>query len=318
MAGHAGNAGPTLVPGRSRALWRGVVAGLVLVLALPLAVSSSAQAAQRINHQYVTDTLKLGSSVSEADGYALDLDGNGSTDNALGRFLIALSPDQSIAASIQGGSTVILHSLQADSLRNDRSASWHVYLGKPRPNPVLSGGGRFTIDRAAPAGTDLAGSIVRGQFTGGPGVVYLRLGLVPGRPPIQIQLVGARIQADCTALGCANGKIGGGLPAAEVNSVIIPALAEMLQQVIDASCTGSTPDTCTPAAANILALFDTNGDLKITPDELRANSLIAAVLAPDVDLLKANGRPGHDGVADSLSLGLGFTAKTAVFAAPQH
>lgn len=244
--------------------------------------------------QYVTDTLKIGSTASEADGYALDLDGNGTADNALGRFFAGLSSilnvDQSIAASI----------------------------GKPKPNPVLSGGGRFTVDPAAPAGTDLRGSITRGQFTGGPGVVYLLLGLVPGHPPVQIQLVGARIQATCTSQGCASGKIGGGLPAAEADSVIIPALAGILQGIIDASCTGSTIDSCTPATANLLNLFDTNGDLKITPDELRANSLIAAVLSPDVDLLKANGRPGHDGVNDSLSLGLGFTVKSAVFAAPRH
>lgn len=320
MVRHAGNGGPKLISRRSSTVWRGAVAGLVL--ALPLALASSAQAAQNRDHQYVTDTLKIGSTASEADGYALDLDGNGTADDALGRFFAGLSSilnvDQSIAASVQAGGTVTLHSLQASSLRADRNASWHVYIGKPKPNPVLSGGGGFTIDPAAPAGTDLRGSIARGQFTGGPGVVYLRLGLVPGHPPVQIQLVGARIQAACTALGCTSGKIGGGLPAAEANSVIIPALAEILQGIIDTSCTGSTPDSCTPAAANLLSLFDTNGDLKITPDELRANALIAAVLAPDVDLLKANGRPGHDGVNDSLSLAFGFTAKGAVFVAPRH
>jgi hypothetical protein len=33
------------------------------------------------------------------------------------------------------------------------------------------------------------------------------------------------------------------------------ARPDLLQGVIDASGTGSTPDTCTPAAANLLAIF---------------------------------------------------------------
>ena len=75
----------------------------------------------------------------------------------------------------------------------------------------------------------------------------------------------------------------------------------------------SSPDTCGAGASNILSLFDVNHDYRITADELRANNLINAVLQADLDLFGANGSPGHDGVKDAVSLGLGFTAKSAIF-----
>ncbi|MEP7024599.1 MAG: hypothetical protein ABJB47_12530 [Actinomycetota bacterium] len=100
----------------------------------------------------MTDTLKIGSSVSQADSYAFDLNGDGRTDDALGHVLAGIfsvvSTDTSIASSLRSGDTVILHSLHARSLDADRKASWHVYVGTARPHPVLSGGGRFAIDPA--------------------------------------------------------------------------------------------------------------------------------------------------------------------------
>jgi hypothetical protein len=273
-------------------------------------------------HHYVTDSLKFGSTVAEADSYAFDLDddANHVPDNALGHVFAGLSSqlnvDATLAASLQSGDTVILDSLRADWLPYDPTASWQVYLGKPTPQPVLTGGGSFTVDPTAPTSSTLAGSIARGQFTGGSGTLPLRLGLVAGQPPIELHLAGARIQATCDATACTKGKLGGGIPETEVDALIIPAMAAIFQADVDADCTTSSPDSCTPAGAQILDLFDSNHDGQITGDELRSNALIRAVLQPDLDLFAANGAPGHDGTNDSLSVGLGFTAKTAVFAAP--
>ena len=106
-----------------------------------------------------------------------------------------------------------------------------------------------------------------------------------------------------------SGKLGGGI-SQQVDEVLIPAIASALQTVIDASC----PTACSPAAANILIVFDANGDQIVTADELRSNFLVQAILlSPDLDLVKGNGRPGRDGVRDSISVGLGFTAKAALF-----
>jgi hypothetical protein len=94
---------------------------------------------------------------------------------------------------------------------------------------------------------------------------------------------------------------------------MIPVLAGAMQAVVDASCSIASPDTCSGQARQLLDLFDTDDDYTITADELRASPLITAVLAPDLDLTTADGSPGHDGVNDAISLGLGFTAKNASF-----
>ena len=264
---------------------------------------------------YVTDSLKVGGSASEAASYGLDLNDDGRPDNALGGLLGGLSSifgfDAQIATSLRAGDVVMLHSLRADSLDRDRAASWQVYLGAPQPNPVLTGGGTFSIDPAAPTGGRLPGAISRGHFAGGPGVVSLRLGLVSGLPPFELDLGAARIQADCSADSCV-GKLGGGISGFQVDSVVIPAMAARLQAVIDADPT-CVPSSCTGTPRLILDFFDTDDDFTITADELRANFLIAAVLAPDIDLFDASGSPGQDGIRESLSVGLGFTAKSAVF-----
>jgi len=264
---------------------------------------------------YVTDSLKIGGTANQAASFGLDLNNDGRLDNALGAVFAGLSNvfrfDAQIAASLQAGDVVILHSLRADSLDRDRAASWQLFLGTPQPNPVLTGGGTFVIDPAAPNNEKLKGAIDRGHFAGGPGVVSLRLGLVPGQPPVELHLAAARIQADCTSTSC-SGKLGGGISRLEVDTVIIPAMAGAMQAVIDADPT-CVPSSCTGTPRMILDLFDANHDFTITADELRGNFLIQAVLSPDVDLFDASGSPGQDGIRESLSLGLGFTAKSAIF-----
>jgi len=53
-------------------------------------------------------------------------------------------------------------------------------------------------------------------------------------------------------------------------------------------------------------------DGKIDTCEVQGNSIIMAVLAPDVKIYDANGNyaPTATGTKDSLSLGIGFTAVT--------
>jgi hypothetical protein len=287
--------------------------------ALTLAASPAAQAAvPPTSFHYVTNTMRVGSTSAEADSYGFNLDDmNPVVDNALGRLLAALSGqldvNAAMATALETGDVVVLHSLRAHQFGRDEDASWRVYLGTPTPDPVLTGRGSFTIDPSAPTSTDLAGEVMRRQFTGGPGAVALRLGLVAGETPIELHLIGARVQADCSPVGCSNGKIGGGISAAEVDGVIVPALARAMQVVIDATCPASPSTSCTDPGATLVAFFDTNGDHIVTADELRAIFLIQALLSPDVDLLDAAGHPGHDGVRESLSLGLGFTAKNAIF-----
>jgi hypothetical protein len=84
---------------------------------------------------------------------------------------------------------------------------------------------------------------------------------------------------------------------------------------VDADC------GCTAGSAGefILNLFDTDDDCSVSVEELQNSDLVASILNPDLDLLDEAGNynPGVDGIADSLSLGLGFSATTAVFTPPQ-
>jgi hypothetical protein len=267
---------------------------------------------------YVTDTMTWGRTVAEASGYGFDLDGDNRADNVLGTVFAGLSNvvdlSAPMTAALRAGDVVMLHALRAPhSLASDPTASWQVFLGVPTPAPPLSGGGSFVVDPVAPTSTVLRGAITYGEFTGGPGAVPVRLGLVPGQPPVELHLSAARIQADCNAVGCTHGKLGGAIAKSEADTLIIPVLAGAMQAIIDASCSISSPGSCSGQARLLLDLFDTNDDFTITAEELRASPLITAVLAPDLDLANADGRPGHDGVRDAVSLGLGFTAKSASF-----
>jgi hypothetical protein len=276
-------------------VWRSAVVASTIALAVALSPAAAAADGVRFHH-YVTDTMRVGSSFSEANGNAFDLDNDGSPENALGGFLAGLSNvfhvDAAIASSIATGDVVLLHTLRAHRFTRDPSAWWRV------------------LDPASAAGTKLPGAITGGRFTGGPGAIPVRLALAQDQPPIELLLATARLQADCTADRC-EGKLGGGIPAADVDTAVVPRLAAAMQGVVDASCSISTPSSCSPTATQILAIFDANHDFEVTADELRANFLIQVLLAPDLDLFKASGRRGQDGVNDSLSLGLGFTANSA-------
>jgi hypothetical protein len=273
-------------------------AAAALAVALGLALCPTALAGER-SHEYVTDSLSFGANQTEASRNGFDLNNNGVSDNVVGAFLVTLSFvydfNAPIAASLEEGDVVMLHALRARSFERDPAATWRILYGVPTPDPVSS--------------TRLAGAIRDGQFAGGPGGIPLKLSLVSGQAPIQLDLIGAQLEAICDPTAC-SGKLGGGISLNQVDAVLIPAIAGALQTVIDASC----PTACSPGATTILNLFDANNDQTVTADELRASFLIQVLLlSPDLDLLKANGRPGHDGIRESISVGLGFTAKAAEF-----
>jgi hypothetical protein len=69
----------------------------------------------------------------------------------------------------------------------------------------------------------------------------------------------------------------------------------------------------------VLTFFDDNEDCTVTVEELEANSLISSTIgAPDLDLFDESGNfnPRQDGVKESLSLGVGFSAVAGEFTVP--
>jgi len=268
---------------------------------------------------YVMSSIKFGATADEARSFGFDLDGDGKVDNALGATVTAVAGltglvvDAMLEAALTAGSVILLDALHADNVTDDPSADWQIFLGDSIPNPDLtSGNGGFTVAATSPTDGILTGSLTAGQFAGGPSQIAIALAFVEGRPPIHLHLIAAHVQTDVTEAGCTGGKLGGGIPETDVHAQLIPGVADILNAYI-AAHPGSG------GVAIILGFFDgKDGSMKngmVEAAEIEA-SAFANLFGPDVDLLDADGQPGHDGVKDSLSLGLGFACTKAVFTEP--
>jgi hypothetical protein len=105
---------------------------------------------------------------------------------------------------------------------------------------------------------------------------------------------------------------------AQINTKLFAELAQVFQLVVTRDCPGPGPDSCESGSSgeNIQGLFDENNDLSITLVELQGNGLMQSVFSPDLDLVKADGTPGTDGVSDAVSLGVGFRTVRATLVRP--
>lgn len=274
-------------------------------------------------HHYVSSSLLLPQSPAEATDYGVDLDGDAQhvPDNALGRILAALASNgldssSALSTAVASGDILLLHSVRSENLVNDGSVSWQVFLAAEDPAPDFSGAGAFVVAADSPTDALLLGRISGAEFAGGPRTILLRVAIAAGQPPIEVHLVGARIEADLTATTCV-GRIGGAISGQELDGVVLPAVAQVTNQQIAEDCPGGA---CTAGSSGetFLDLFDTDGSGDVSVPELKASDLIGTFLAPDVDLLDGAGNyaPRSDGVKDCLSLGIGMTCVQAAFAAP--
>ena len=137
-----------------------------------------------------------------------------------------------------------------------------------------------------------------------------------GVPPSVISLVGVGGRMDCEASadGLVSGRFGAALTEEEVNQRLIPAMAAGIDEVMQRDCPDVVCETDSPGE-QLATFFDDNEDHRLTVEEFLSNSLISSTFGnPDLDLLDADGdyNPGVDGVKDSLSFGLGFSAVGAV------
>jgi len=268
---------------------------------------------------FVSNAIVLPTNAPMAHDLAFDLDGDGAVDNAFGNFLTVLgaqnlSVQSFMDGAVQTGSIVLVHRLQANDLATDPTVSWQVWLGQIGGTPKFDGTDLVTPLPGGPTDAAVFGAITTGQFaTTVPGPVSIQLVLASG--PIRLDLHDARISATVSSAGCGEGRLGGALLATDVQSVFLPALAADFQTVVERDCPSAT---CMPGSegAALETLFDADHDGTITASELATNTLIATVLVPDLDLQDGAGHPGHDGVADALSLGIGFTCVPVVFNNP--
>ena len=275
------------------------------------------QPATGVQYHFVTNKLLLPTTKAQTQEFALNLDGNQQqhVQNLFGELLTLLTSaapglelQSNLDQAVNTGQLVTLHIVKADDPLNDPSVSWSILLGqKTNSAPKFDGSDNFTIDPSASANTPIVGSLTNGHFSGGPGTAKVQIILLG--QPVEVDLIGVRLEADLSAKGCANGKLGGGVTVDDFRSELLPAITEGLNQIIKVDKALATP---------ILQALDLDHNGTITVQELENNPVLMLAISPDLDLLDSSGKfnPGQDGIKDSYSLGLGFTCVPATFTVP--
>lgn len=281
------------------------------------------------HHHYVLDGMLVPANNTQARDYGQDLNGDQTIDNQLGMVLGTLS---SMGVDIQGattqsidrGAAITLVDLYANDFTTEPAATFAVFVGSaPMPAACasatdtvcrrhLSGAATFTVLAGAPTNPPLTGALAAGSLTTAPG--HLTIPLVIGASaPALVTLIGAKVVmsgATATRLGML--KIGGALSQTEIDTKVIPAMRDSFQASVVHDCTALTnPPNCGCASGStgktVLDLFEqAPKDCSISINEVKTNSLIMSLLAPDVVI---------DGM-NALSLGIKATAVEAGFVAP--
>jgi hypothetical protein len=274
---------------------------------------------------YVTDTVTVPENNTQAREIGLDLDDNGTVDNQLGMVLGTLAGQGlevqgTLDEAVLTGSIILLLDLQSPSFTSTSGAGLDIKLGEnPSPAPCtdpdvlttcgkhLDGNGTFSVAANSPTNAGVDGKIAGGVFSGGPGDITLQIAL-GGTEPIDLKLIGARAKASSiTETGIGEVILAGALTQADLDAQVIPAVHGQLGPLIERDCgVGGAPPECGCGAGTtgktVIGLFDTTPkDCTVSIDEIKNNSLIKSLLAPDVEI---DGTP-------ALSLGISVTAVKA-------
>jgi len=301
------------------------------------AAAPQTRAIEGDDFQYVLDTLVLPTNEEEAHALAFDLNGNGMTDNQLGLTLAVLKTLkvdlQPVAESaIARGELALLLNVRATSLATSAVAGlWALFGALPMPPPCgdvneestcgrhLQGDGSFQIAANSPRNALLTGSVSESAFLGGPGTVDIQLPIGDGEP-VSFELVAARVSADMSLGNLTGGILGGAITEDELHATLFPAIHHFVVELTEEDCTGTEAPCCDPGSTGktLMSLIDENKDCAISLEEFRANPQIQQLFPLDVDLFNEAGElaPGEDGIRDSLSFGIGFSAARASFPAP--
>lgn len=296
------------------------------------------------HYAYVANRLFVPTNNNQAREYGLDLNNDGAIDNQLGMVLGTLAGQGfdvqgTIDEAVAEGSIIILADFQTTSFDKAGGAGLQIKLGS-NPTPAAcntgeeyackdgagaectagtagctcSGCGRhltngtFTVDANSPDNAAVAGKVVNGTFTGGPGDITLKIAL-GSTMGLTLDLIGARAKAS----GMSEEKmdsvvVAGALTKEDLDTKVIPAIHQQIVPIIMADCPTPTAADCGCESGStgktILNLFDTMPkDCSVTVDEIKNNTLIQSLLAPDVTI---------DGKM-ALSLGIKASAVKATF-----
>jgi hypothetical protein len=275
---------------------------------------------------FVLDQVSMPVTSAEATALGFDLSGDSKGDNRFGLAMATMAQqgiavNDGISSATQDGTTIVLADLQASSLADSATATFATYYGdNPNPTPCaapsdcghhLDGTGTFGIAATSPSVTPTPGSIAASSFTGVGGELPFAFGFLGG--VLELSMHDAHVELSTLSdAGFDSGRIGGTIPQADIDGKIYPALLTAFTAIVTRDCTGTTPPNCgctTGSTGQAYIQLDANHDCVLDLDEVRANTTIATLFAPDVDT-------DGDTVADSLSCAFSVTGVKTTFAAP--
>jgi hypothetical protein len=204
-------------------------------------------------HDYVTDTLHL---PLAGEVLGCDLDGNGTTDNALGDVLSGLmalvgmgfDPQFGIDTAIADGSLLMLWRLDdVNDFALDDNTPLTSVLGEDADADLMNnfgGAGTFNTRPGATTAT-LPGTLAAGALTAGPGAVPLDVPLGTGLGTLSVTLQNTCVTvATIDATSMMTGVMGGAVTQMEVNTTIVPAIVAFINGGVTAAQIGAAPTAC--------------------------------------------------------------------------
>jgi hypothetical protein len=277
-------------------------------------------------HHYVMDKQIIPTTNTEARNLGLDINNDTVTDNQLGAVigtLVAqgLDPQPALDTAIDHGTILMLIDFEANGFTT--SETRFTLFSGANPQPPACNGGADTVCRHhlagtgsfAVAATSAHDPLLTGNMVGGTaltnvdpaGHLQIQTSLLTANP-ITLNLIGARVKVvGPSDPGITSGVIAGAVAQTEIDAKLLPAWQQTFDATMKADCPGAPPSCgCVTGSTgkSFQQLFDTSPrDCTISLNEIKTNSLIVSLLAPDVTI------EGNQ----ALSFGFGFTAVKAVF-----
>ena len=274
--------------------------------------------------EVVVKEVQIPDSRVEFPQTGVDLDGDGDIENKLGvllrLFSSAVDINDEVNRRIREGDLLYLGRLHADRLHNDEVVLAQFFAGiipTTSSTPMFQGNDELAIDPDLDQSRFFFGDIVSGDLRVGPTELPFVLPL-PGGVSVDVTLYRAQIRGNILVAGWSNVMVGGGVDRGEVETVIVPALVEFINDVIQADPSGdgaitmasmfdakcvTTIEGCESTVNGLGECSDREVPAVITETELKCNLLTSGALAPDIDI---------DGDRQPDLLSLGFNIVEAV------
>jgi len=257
------------------------------------------------HYQYVVSELRVPANNAEARSNGLDLNDDETVDNQLGMVFgtlgtMGLGVGETATEALLRGGLVMLADLETNGFDDTDASGFSTWLGDSlEPEPCLDptmldtcgqhlrGTGRFAIDEDS-ASHQIPGPIVDGVFHEKAVFLPVELVIDAGRP-LRLDLRGARVKLTQISETRISAIFAGGLTQHDVDTVVIPEAAANCDRIVVNECNqpgGSLPCGCTGGsrARQLQQLFDDNDDCRIETREVATNSIVLALLAPDLKI----------------------------------